>query len=89
MIDLSNTKWEINNSAGKICDAIQSLENRVIVLEKELQEMHAFLNEIGIPQSDENGYRDYPHTPVGKRLRHLRKRQIEFYSVDQTREKYD
>jgi hypothetical protein len=89
MIDLSNTKWEINNATGKIIDSIQSLENRVLALERELQEVHAFLNEIGIPQSDENGYRDYPHTPIGKRLKHLQKRQIEFYSVDKTREKYD
>ncbi len=82
-MSLSNLKWEINNSTGKICDVIESLEKRVTGLERELQEVHTFLNEIGIPQCDENGYSDYPYTLIGKRLKHLRKRQIEFYSVEE------
>jgi len=81
MIDLSNTKWEINNATGKLVDTIQSLETRVMALERELQEVHVFLNEIGIPNCDENGYPEYPNTPIGRRLKILRKRKIEFEKI--------
>ena len=73
--------YDINNLAGKIGSSIEDLERRLSVLEREIIEVHNFLTEIGIPNCDENGYAEYPNTPIGRRLKILRKRKIEFESI--------
>lgn len=74
-------KYDLSDLAGRIGSSIEDLEKRIHLLEREIIEVHLFLDQIGIPNCDENGYREYPNTPIGKRLRYLQKRQITFESL--------
>jgi hypothetical protein len=73
--------YDITSLAGKIGSSLEDLERRLQVLEREIGEVHNFLTEIGIPNCDENGYQEYPNTPIGRRLKILRKRKIEFENI--------
>ena len=77
----SQIVYDLTSLAGKLGTSLEELQNKISVLERELTEVHIFLDTIGIPDCDENGYRDYPRTPIGKRLKHLQKRKIEFESI--------